>query len=393
MSRIDGVIKSSETKYIMLNAPKNKVEAITELLPGSDAPTIIPLAGSDELVALQAVCTENIFWETFIMSKVKSGGDKAVSDFTAKFDGISSANLRVPPEYLKQAWLSLPKGQRNAINVAKKNIEKFHQAQRPVDIEVETIKGVICRRESRPIATAGLYVPGGTAPLVSTLLMLAVPAKVAGVKRRVIVTPPSNDGKINQAILAAAYRCKVTDVFACGGAQAIAALTYGTKTIPKCDKIFGPGNAYVATAKSIAAQEPGGPAIDMPAGPSEAMVVANSDANPAFVASDLLSQAEHDTLAQVICVSTSQKVADSIKTQIDTQIATLPRKNIAEQAMSKSRMIIATNRTDIVDIINRYAPEHLILRIGWRLCQRYKSHLTDIWRGPRLFRRYSRKFC
>jgi len=298
-----------------------------------------------------------------IMSKVKSGGDKAVSDFTAKFDGISSANLRVPPEYLKQAWLSLPKGQRNAINVAKKNIEKFHQAQRPVDIEVETIKGVICRRESRPIATAGLYVPGGTAPLVSTLLMLAVPAKVAGVKRRVIVTPPSNDGKINQAILAAAYRCKVTDVFACGGAQAIAALTYGTKTIPKCDKIFGPGNAYVAMAKSIAAQEPGGPAIDMPAGPSEAMVVANSDANPAFVASDLLSQAEHDTLAQVICVSTSQKVADSIKTQIDTQIATLPRKNIAEQAMSKSRMIIATNRTDIVDIINRYAPEHLILQI------------------------------
>jgi len=298
-----------------------------------------------------------------IMAKVKAGGDKAVSDFTVKFDGVSRTRLRVSPKVLENAWRTLPKDQRDAINVAKKNIETFHKAQIPTDIEVETMKGVMCRRESRPIATAGLYVPGGTAPLVSTLLMLAVPAKVAGVKRRVVVTPPSKNGKVNQAVLAAAYRCKVTDVFICGGAQAIAALTYGTKTIPKCDKIFGPGNAYVAAAKSIAAQEPGGPAIDMPAGPSEAMVVANNDANPAFVASDLLSQAEHDTLAQVICIATSQKAADAIKAQIDTQIATLPRKDIAEQAISKSRMIIATNRTDIIDIINRYAPEHLILQI------------------------------
>jgi len=291
-----------------------------------------------------------------IMATVKSDGDKAVSDFTAKFDDVEVvSSLRVSPESLKEAWRNLPKDQRNAINTAKKNIEKFHTAQIPGDIEVETMKGVVCRREARPIATAGLYVPGGTAPLVSTLLMLAVPAKVAGVKRRVVVTPPGKDGKVNQAILAAAYRCKVTDVFVCGGAQAIAALTYGTETIPKCDKIFGPGNAYVATAKSIAAQEPGGPAIDMPAGPSEAMVVANNDADPAFVASDLLSQAEHDTLAQVMCVATSKKVSE--------QIATLPRKNIAEQAMLKSRMIIATNRTDIIDIINRYAPEHLILQI------------------------------
>jgi len=308
-----------------------------------------------------------------IMATVKSGGDKAVSDFTAKFDDVEVvSSLRVSPETLEEAWRNLPKDQRNAINTAKKNIEKFHTAQIPGDIEVETMKGVVCRREARPIATAGLYVPGGTAPLVSTLLMLAVPAKVAGlavpakvagVKRRVVVTPPGKDGKVNQAILAAAYRCKVTDVFVCGGAQAIAALTYGTETIPKCDKIFGPGNAYVATAKSIAAQEPGGPAIDMPAGPSEAMVVANNDADPAFVASDLLSQAEHDTLAQVMCVATSKKVSEAIKSQIDIQIASLPRKNIAEQAMLKSRMIIATNRTDIIDIINRYAPEHLILQI------------------------------
>ncbi|MDB2437558.1 histidinol dehydrogenase [Hellea sp.] len=299
-----------------------------------------------------------------IMDTVKSGGDKAVLDFTEKFDGVKLDFLRIRPEDLEAAWKALAEDEKNAINVARKNIKKFHQAQIPKDIEVETTKGVICRREARAIETAGLYVPGGTAPLVSTLLMLAVPAKVAGVKQRIVVTPPGKDGKINPAILAAAYRCKVTDVFACGGAQAIAALAYGTETIPRCVKIFGPGNAYVATAKSLAAQEPGGPAIDMPAGPSEAMVVANDKANPVFVASDLLSQAEHDTLAQVVCVATSQAVAEKVKAEIETQIATLPRKDIAEKAMAQSRMIIADNRGDVVDIINRYAPEHLILQIN-----------------------------
>ena len=298
-----------------------------------------------------------------ILASVKSGGDKAVMDFTARFDGVTPSALKVSTEDMKKAWQTLPKAQRDAINIAKANIETFHTAQIPSDIEVETMKGVMCRRESRPIATAGLYVPGGTAPLISTLLMLAVPAKVAGVQRRVVVTPPSQDGTVNQAILAAAYRCKVTDLFVCGGAQAIAALAYGTESIPKCDKIFGPGNAYVAAAKSLAAQEPGGPAIDMPAGPSEAMVVAGNDANPVFVASDLLSQAEHDSLAQVICVASSEKVADAIKAEINQQIDTLPRKDIALAAMSKSRMIIASTRPNIIDIINRYAPEHLILQI------------------------------
>ena len=298
-----------------------------------------------------------------IMDAIKVGGDKAVLDYTAKFDGVTLDSLRVPEDDLKAAWKSLPDDQKNAINTARKNIKKFHQAQIPEDIEVETTKGVICRREARAIETAGLYVPGGTAPLVSTLLMLAIPAKVAGVRHRIVVTPPGKDGKINPAILAAAYRCKVTKVFACGGAQAIAALAYGTESIPRCDKIFGPGNAYVATAKSLAAQEPGGPAIDMPAGPSEAMVVANEDANPVFVASDLLSQAEHDTLAQVICVATNEKTAENISAEIQKQIATLPRKDIAEKAMAQSRMIIADSRAAIVDIINRYAPEHLILQI------------------------------
>ena len=298
-----------------------------------------------------------------IMDTVKTGGDKAVLNYTAKFDGVTLNDLRVPEEELQAAWKSLPDEEKNAINTARKNIKKFHQAQIPQDIEVETTKGVICRREARAIEIAGLYVPGGTAPLISTLLMLAIPAKVAGVRHRIVVTPPGKDGKINPAILAAAHRCKVTAVFACGGAQAIAALAYGTETIPRCDKIFGPGNAYVATAKSLAVQEPGGPAIDMPAGPSEAMVVANKDANPVFVASDLLSQAEHDTLAQVICVATNDKTANNIRAEIKKQIATLPRKDIAAQAIAQSRMIIADSRAAVVDIINRYAPEHLILQI------------------------------
>ena len=313
-------------------------------------------AGLSDLVVIKSVRD--------IMKAVKAGGDKTVLDFTTKFDGVTLETLRVPQEALKAAWKSLPEAEKNAINTARKNIKKFHQAQIPKDIEVETTKGVICRREARAIETAGLYVPGGTAPLVSTMLMLAVPAKVAGVKQRIVVTPPGKDGKVNTAILAAAYRCKVTDVFACGGAQAIAALAYGTASIPRCDKIFGPGNAYVAAAKSLAAQEPGGPAIDMPAGPSEAMVVANDKANPIFVASDLLSQAEHDTLAQVVCVATSQAIADKVKAEITAQIATLPRKDIAEKAIEQSRMIIADNRGDVVDIINRYAPEHLILQIN-----------------------------
>ena len=298
-----------------------------------------------------------------IMDEVKTGGDKAVLDFTTKFDGVRLENLRVPIKTLKAAWKALPEPEKKAINIACKNIKKFHKAQIPKDIEVETTKGVICRRETRAIDIAGLYVPGGTAPLVSTLLMLAVPAKVAGVKRRVVITPPGKNGNVNHAILAAAYRCKVTDVFVCGGAQAIAALAYGTETIPRCDKIFGPGNAYVATAKSLAAQEPGGPAIDMPAGPSEAMVVADEKANPVFVASDLLSQAEHDSLAQVICVATSERIAENIRSEIDTQISTLPRKDIAAASMAQSRMIIADTRKNVVDIINSYAPEHLILQI------------------------------
>lgn len=298
----------------------------------------------------------------YILQDVKNGGDQAVLDYTKKFDGVDLTRLQVKEGDMRKAWKSLPAEQQDAIKTAQKNIKTFHNAQKPKDIEVETMPGVICRRESRALETAGLYVPGGTAPLVSTLMMLAIPAKVAGVKRRVVVTPPGKDGKVNPAILAAAYRCGVTELYACGGAQAIAAMAYGTRSIPKCDKIFGPGNAYVAAAKSLAAQEAGGPAIDMPAGPSEAMVVAGEKCNPAFVASDLLSQAEHDTLAQVVCICVNDDIAARVREEVDAQVKTLPRRDIAKAALKFARIIVADTRPTIAHIINSYAPEHLILQ-------------------------------
>lgn len=303
---------------------------------------------------------QNVF---AILDDVRASGDEALIRLTAKFDKVELASLEIPKSEMKAAWENLSATDQSVIERARRNIKRFHKAQRPEPIEIETEPGVICRRESRAIETAGLYVPGGTAPLVSTLLMLSVPAKVAGVKNRIVITPPGKDGKVNSTILAAAYRCKVSRLFVAGGAQAVAALAYGTETIPKCDKIFGPGNAWVAMAKSLVAQEAGGPAIDMPAGPSEAMVLADEFANPAFVASDLLSQAEHDTVAQVICVASSETVANSIQKEIETQLETLPRVDIARESLSYGRIFIADDRADIIDIVNRYAPEHLIVQL------------------------------
>ena len=298
-----------------------------------------------------------------ILSDIRENGDAALSRLTEKFDGVKINTLEVPAESLKAAWNALPASDQSVIERARRNIKRFHKAQIPTPIEVETEPGVVCRREARAIETAGLYVPGGTAPLVSTLLMLAVPAKVAGVQNRIVVTPPSKNGEVDPVILAAAYRCKISRLFIVGGAQAIGALAYGTEAIPKCDKIFGPGNAWVAAAKSLVAQEAGGPAIDMPAGPSEAMVLADKAADPAFVASDLLSQAEHDTVAQVICIASSQEVADRVEVEIEKQVSTLPRETIARESLKHGRMIIADGREDIIDIVNRYAPEHLIVQL------------------------------
>ena len=297
-----------------------------------------------------------------VMKDVRERGDAALADYTRRFDTDAPVTLRVDPEEMRAAWESLPAEDRAAIERARRNVKAFHAAQMPEDVEVETEPGVLCRREVRAIDTAGLYVPGGTAPLVSTLIMLAVPAKVAGCRRRVVVTPPGANGRINPVILAAAYRCKVTDVFAVGGAQAIAALAYGTQSVPRCDKIFGPGNAYVAAAKSLAVQEPGGPATDMPAGPSEAMVLCDAKSNPDFVASDLLSQAEHDAVAQVVCVSCCPDMAQAVEAAVERQLQALSRHNIAKAALAHGRMIVADNRTDLVDIVNTYAPEHLIVQ-------------------------------
>ncbi|NNE59056.1 MAG: histidinol dehydrogenase [Hellea sp.] len=297
-----------------------------------------------------------------IMDAVQARGDAAVLEYTRKFDAPDLTVLNVSLDDCEAAWNGLPIEQQEALKVAKANVETFHFAQMPESITTETMPGVECRREPRALKTVGLYVPGGTAPLVSTTIMLAVPAKVAGCKQRIMVSPPGKDGNINAAVLAAAYLCDVTAVFACGGAQAIAALTYGTGNIPRCDKIFGPGNAYVAAAKSKAAQISGGPAIDLPAGPSEAMVIADATSNPTFVASDLLSQAEHDRLAQVICVAADESSAEAISNEVERQLKTLPRADIAREAINNSRMIITDDLKSIHYIIESYAPEHVILQ-------------------------------
>ncbi len=315
-----------------------------------------------------------------ILTDVRTHGDDALLRLTEKFDGVKLKALEVPMSELEAAWNALSETDKSVIDRARRNIKRFHKAQIPAPIEVETEPGVVCRRETRPIETAGLYVPGGTAPLVSTLLMLSVPAKVAGVRNRIVITPPAKDGKVNQTILAAAYRCKVSRLFAVGGAQAIGALAYGTETIPKCDKIFGPGNAWVAAAKSLVAQVVGGPAIDMPAGPSEAMVLADSSANVAFVASDLLSQAEHDTVAQVICVAETSAVADAIEAEIEKQLLNLSRAEIARTSLSYGRMIIADKRSDVIDIVNSYAPEHLIIQL-----RKPASYVADIRHAGSIF--------
>ena len=297
-----------------------------------------------------------------IMNDVSKRGDAALFELTESYDGATLSQLRVPIGDIEAAWNGLSDADKAAMQLAKNNICAFHEAQIPDVIDMDVMPGVNCRREIRPIDSAGLYVPGGTAPLVSTLMMLALPAKIAGVPRCVVTTPPALDGHINTYILAAAYLCDIDEIYTIGGAQAIAALAYGTQTVPKVAKIFGPGNAWVATAKSLAALTAGGPAIDLPAGPSEAMVIADDTSNPVFVASDLLSQAEHDTQAQVIAVVKSEEYAETLKAEIEHQVSTLPRETIARAALENARILITQSEEEMLQIINTYAPEHLILQ-------------------------------
>jgi len=272
-----------------------------------------------------------------IFNEIQTKGDTAVAKYTSLFDGIKLDNFLVTDDEIKEAEKQVPSELKEAIALAKSNIYKFHSAQKTSKIEVETTKGVFCWQEKRPIQKVGLYIPGGTAPLFSTVLMLAIPAQIAGCEEIILCSPPDKIGKVNPAILYAANLCGVTKIFKVGGIQAVAALTFGTETISKVYKIFGPGNQFVTVAKQVATQF--GTAIDMPAGPSELLIYADDSANPAFVASDLLSQAEHGTDSQVILVSNSQKLIDEVEKEIDDQIQVLTRKEIAQKAIDNSKLI------------------------------------------------------
>ncbi|KIA99500.1 histidinol dehydrogenase [Flavobacterium sp. KMS] len=294
-----------------------------------------------------------------IFKEVQKKGDEAVSKYTSIFDGIVLDTNEVSQEEINEAIALISDELKEAIQLAKSNIYKFHSAQKTERITIETTEGVNCWQEKRPIQKIGLYIPGGTAPLFSTVLMLAVPAAIAGCNEIVLCSPPDKNGKINPAILYAANLCGVTKIIKVGGIQAIAGMTFGTETIPKVYKIFGPGNQFVTVAKQLATQF--GVAIDMPAGPSELLVVADDSAVPAFVASDLLSQAEHGTDSQVILVSTSKILIDAVEREIQSQIAVLPRKAIAEKAIANSKLIFVENSTIALQLINEYGPEHFII--------------------------------
>lgn len=294
-----------------------------------------------------------------IFKEIQTKGDTAVAKYTSLFDGIKLENFLVTENEIKEAEKQVSTELKQAIALAKSNIYKFHSTQKTSRIEVETTKGVLCWQEKRPIQKVGLYIPSGTAPLFSTVLMLAIPAQIAGCDEIIFCSPPDKNGKINPAILYAANLCGVTKIYKVGGIQAIAALTFGTETIPKVYKIFGPGNQFVTVAKQVATQF--GTAIDMPAGPSELLIYADDSAIPAFVASDLLSQAEHGTDSQVILVSNSQKLIDEVEKEIEEQIKVLTRKEIAQKAIDNSKLIFIDKETDALDFINEYAPEHFII--------------------------------
>ena len=294
-----------------------------------------------------------------ILDKVKDKGDKAVRKYTKEFDGVKLKKLTVSEKEIKAAENSLTQELKNAIQQSKSNIEKFHCSQIEGTKVIETMPGINCWRRSVGIEKVGIYIPGGTAPLFSTVLMLGIPAAIAGCKEIILCTPPSKDGSINPAILYAANLCGVKKIFKAGGVQAIAAMAYGTETIPKVFKIFGPGNQYVTAAKQLIQKE--GVAIDMPAGPSEVLVIADETAVPEFVAADLLSQAEHGADSQVILLTTSEKVAEKVQVCIKEQLKELPRKEIAEKALANSKIVLLNSTDEAIELSNLYAPEHLII--------------------------------
>lgn len=314
----------------------------------------------DEILKRPALNTENLF-DTVrgIIARVKAEGDKAVREYEAAFDKAVLASLAVTKDEIKQAEVLLPDELKEAIRLAKENIETFHAAQRFEGKKVETAPGVTCWQKAVAIERVGLYIPGGTAPLFSTVLMLAVPAKIAGCREIVLCTPPDKEGKVHPAILFAAQVAGVDKIFKIGGVQAVAAMAYGTETVPKVYKIFGPGNQYVTAAKQLVSLRD--VAIDMPAGPSEVEVLADDSANPVFVAADLLSQAEHGVDSQAMLITTSERLMEEVAAEVERQLAVLHRKEIAEKSLTNSKLILVKDMQEAIELTNAYAPEHLII--------------------------------
>ncbi|RUO35341.1 histidinol dehydrogenase [Aliidiomarina sanyensis] len=299
-----------------------------------------------------------------IIDAIAEQGDQAFLELTARFDGVTLTRPELPMARVQALAEQTPDAVKRAIDIAYTNIRTFHTAQQPQNIQVTTMPGVICEQRFAPLQSVGLYIPGGSASLPSTVLMLGVPAQLANCPTRVLISPPNAEGELTPAICYAALRCGILAVYLGGGAQAIAALALGTETIPAVDKIFGPGNAYVTEAKQQVSQRVGGPAIDLPAGPSELLVIADDTADPAFVAADLLSQAEHGPDSQVICVSPSQALLEGVQQALAIQLAALPRQTIATQAMAASSLILTDSMQTAVNISEAYAPEHLSVQVS-----------------------------
>ena len=305
-----------------------------------------------------------------VMDAVRSEGDLAIKRFTKQFDGIDLQEIKVTAAALEAAADRVDDDLKEAIQTAAANVTAFHQAQHRTELKVETMPGVHCYRRAVPIEKVGLYIPGGTAPLFSTVLMLAIPAKIAGCRDIVLCTPPDQNGEIPSAILYTAHLIGISQVYKVGGAQAIAAMTYGTETVPAVYKVFGPGNQYVTAAKQLATKS--GLSIDMPAGPSEVAVYADDSANPAFVAADLLSQAEHGVDSQVVLVASHEDIVQEVIEEIEQQLTALPRAEMARKALANSVAIVLENESDAIDLLNEYGAEHLILSVDepWPIANR-----------------------
>jgi histidinol dehydrogenase len=333
----------------------SEIETWDELSPDEQSALLQrPALADDHKVRAQAA---------EIIAAVRRDGDEALFRFARQFEGRDISALRVSATEFQAAEAALTDESRAAVDLAIANVRRFHEAQEPAAIDVTISSGVRCERRSQPIDAVGLYVPAGTAPLPSTVVMLAVPASIAGCPVRILCSPADKEGKINAATLYAARRGGIKDVFKIGGSQAIAAMAYGTETVPRVDRIFGPGNTWVTTAKSIVASDPAGASIDMPAGPSEVLVIADASANPAFVASDLLSQAEHGPDSQVLLVTTSRNLAAAVIGETARQLELLERNEIAREALRHSHIIVAADVDAAIAISNRYAPEHLLVQV------------------------------